>query len=232
MQTSLASGHGAEANVFAVFEATYTDDGGAGGAGPLTGRAIEQLQPKRKQAEYFTATGRAPGGIGGGDPGVQRETTGDTAGGFQNIGFIEDGDWWSFAPTNLTDITSLRLPGRVRQHRRPRSRCAPARPTGTLLATATVPGDRRLADLHRRDRRPCRRTPRPRTAVLRRPATRSATPDGGGLFNVNWVDFLGRGVDRQRAAGGHRRRRRRPPAPRRSPSRSPARPPTPRATPR
>ncbi|MDI5942503.1 PKD domain-containing protein, partial [Micromonospora sp. DH15] len=73
VQTSLASGHGAEANVFGVFEATYTDKGGAGGAGELTGRAIEQLQPKRKQAEYFSATGRAPGSPGGGDPGVQKE---------------------------------------------------------------------------------------------------------------------------------------------------------------
>ena len=32
VQTSLSSGHGAEANVFAVFEATYTDNGGAGGS--------------------------------------------------------------------------------------------------------------------------------------------------------------------------------------------------------
>ncbi|MEK8109322.1 hypothetical protein NKG94_40925 [Micromonospora sp. M12] len=58
VQTSLASGHGAEANVFAVFEATYTDEGGAGGAGALTGRQIEVLQPKQKQAEFFSATGR------------------------------------------------------------------------------------------------------------------------------------------------------------------------------
>ncbi len=52
---------------------------------PLTGRQIEVLQPKQKQAEYFTATGRAPVSTGGGDAGVQREAATDTAGGGQNI---------------------------------------------------------------------------------------------------------------------------------------------------
>ncbi len=192
VQTSLSSGHGAEANVFAVFEATYTDNGGAGGSAPLTGRALEQLQPKRKQAEYFAATGRVPDGLGGGDPGVVRETTGDTQGGFQNIGFVEDGDWWSFAPTNLVNINSLRFRtasgangGRIEV------RTGSA--DGTLLATATVPGtgdwqsyvDTTIA------------LPSPSTTsgplffVARNPV---GDTGGGGVFNVNWVDFLGRGV--------------------------------------
>jgi PKD repeat protein len=192
VQTSLGAGHGAEANVFAVFEATYTDGGGTGGANPLTGRAIEQLQPKRKQAEYFADTGRAADGVGGGDPGVQRETTSDTAGGFQNIGFIEDGDWWSFDPTNLTGIEQLRFRvasattgGRIEV--RAGSVSAP------VLATATVPGTggwQTYTDV---------------TVDLPQASTASGplflvarNPDGstgnGSLFNVNWVDFLGRGV--------------------------------------
>ena len=62
------------------------------GAPALTGRDLDVLQPKRKQAEFFTSTGRAPGVTGGGDPGVQTETTTDTQGGGLNIGFIENGD--------------------------------------------------------------------------------------------------------------------------------------------
>ena len=76
--TATDAGHGANANTFPVIEAVYTDEGGAGGAAAaLTGRDIHQLQPKRKQAEYFSSTGRAAGATGGGDPGVQTETTAD-----------------------------------------------------------------------------------------------------------------------------------------------------------
>ncbi|MFB6397123.1 ThuA domain-containing protein [Polymorphospora lycopeni] len=190
VQTSLAAGHGAEANVFAVFEASYTDNGGVGGASPLTGRSIERLQPKRKQAEYFTATGRTADGTGGGDPGVQKETTGDTAGGFQNIGFIEDGDWWSVAPASLYSIDQLRFrvasaeQGGLIQVRS-------GAVDGPLLVTATVPGTgawQTYTDV---------------TVDLTDPPAGSAPlffvakhPSGGAnsLFNVNWVDFLGRGV--------------------------------------
>ncbi|WBB79182.1 ThuA domain-containing protein [Micromonospora sp. WMMD882] len=189
VQTSLASGHGAEANVFAVFEATYTDDGGAGGASPLTGRAIEVLQPKRKQAEYFTATGRVDGGTGGGDPGVQKETGSDTAGGGQNIGFIEDGDWWSVDPASLTNIDSIRFRvasanagGRIEI----RANAA----DGPLVGSVDVPGTgawQTYVDV---------------TAEITGELTSGTLyfvaedPTGGtdSLFNVNWMDFLGRGV--------------------------------------
>ncbi|WP_194821773.1 ThuA domain-containing protein [Micromonospora sp. S-DT3-3-22] len=188
VQTSLASGHGAEANVFAVFEATYTDDGGTGGAGPLTGRAIEILQPKRKQAEYYTATGRAPGSTGGGDPGVQKETTSDTAGGGQNIGFIEDGDWWSLVPANLTGVEQIRFRvasevqgGRIDVHA--------GAVDGPVVATATVPGTggwQQFVDVTA-----------PVTAGAEGALYFVAKDPAGGagsLFNVNWMDFIGRGV--------------------------------------
>ncbi|MFE9184519.1 ThuA domain-containing protein [Micromonospora haikouensis] len=188
VQTSLASGHGAEANVFGVFEATYTDKGGAGGAGELTGRAIEQLQPKRKQAEYFTATGRAPGSTGGGDPGVQKETTTDTAGGNQNIGFIEDGDWWSLAPASLTGIDSIRFRA-ASSVQGGRIEVRSGTVDGPLVATADVPGTggwQQFVDV---------------TAPVTGPAEGTLyflakDPAGGtgSLFNVNWMDFIGRGV--------------------------------------
>ncbi|WP_328533448.1 ThuA domain-containing protein [Micromonospora zamorensis] len=188
VQTSLASGHGAEANVFAVFEATYTDEGGAGGSGPLTGRDIEILQPKQKQAEYFTATGRAPVSTGGGDAGVQREAGADTAGGGQSIAFIEDGDWWSVAPADLTNITEIRFRaasaaagGRIEVHA--------GAVDGPIVATATVPTTGAWQTY----------------TDVSAPVTGAASgslyfvardPNGGtgSLFNVNWMDFIGRGV--------------------------------------
>ncbi|TDB75510.1 ThuA domain-containing protein [Micromonospora sp. KC723] len=192
VQTSLASGHGAEANVFGVFEATYTDKGGSGGVNPLTGRAIEQLQPKRKQAEYHAATGRAPDGVGAGDPGVRKETTGDAAGGFQNIAFIEDGDWWSFTPTNLTGIDTLRFRvasgsgGGVIQVRA-------GAVAGPLLAAATVPATgawQTYTDVSV-DLAAPHTTSGPLYFVAR---NNPGSTESGDLFNVNWVDFLGRGV--------------------------------------
>ena len=83
---------------------------------------------------------------------MQTETTTDTAGGGQNIGFIEDGDYVSYKPVNLEDITAMRF------------RVASAgaggtievrldSPTGTLVGTtATITADRRLADLQGRQR--------------------------------------------------------------------------------
>ncbi|GIJ31983.1 ThuA domain-containing protein [Micromonospora sediminimaris] len=188
VQTQLAAGHGAEANVFTVFEATYTDQGGSGGADPLTGRAIEILQPKRKQAEYFTATGRTEDGTGGGDAGVMRETTGDTAGGGQNIGAIEDGDWWSVVPADLTEIDEIRFrvasatSGGVIEVRA-------GAVDGPVVASATVPGTgdwQTYTDV---------------TAPVTGAASGSLyfvaqDPAGGegSLFNVNWADFVGKGV--------------------------------------
>ncbi|HEX6685191.1 MAG TPA: ThuA domain-containing protein [Candidatus Limnocylindrales bacterium] len=168
--TSAESGHGADTNTFAVLEASYVDSAG------LTGRALVQLQPRRKQAEYFTSTG----GSGGG---VQRETTGDSQGGFQNIGWIENGDWWAYDPVNLRGIGSLRLRAasgaqggtvEVRQ----------GSPTGTLLGSATIPGTGNWQSYT--------------DVMVSLTATTNTAPlyfvarstNGGGLFNVNWIEFL------------------------------------------
>ncbi|MEV2241463.1 ThuA domain-containing protein [Micromonospora sp. NPDC049891] len=188
VQTQLAAGHGAEADVFTVLEATYTDQGGSGGANPLTGRAIEILQPKRKQAEYFTATGRTEDGTGGGDAGVVREASGDSAGGGQNIGAIEDGDWWSVVPADLTEIDEIRFrvasatSGGVIEVRA-------GAVDGPVVASATVPGTgawQTYTDV---------------TAPVTGAASgslyfvaRHPTGGSGSLFNVNWADFVGKGV--------------------------------------
>ena len=107
LQTSRDDGHGADANIFWVVEARYTDDGGAANV-PLQGFALQVLQPKRLQSEFFTSTGRV-NGTGGADDGVKIETTGDTAGGGRNIGFVETNDWWAHEPASLFNVESLTL---------------------------------------------------------------------------------------------------------------------------
>jgi PKD repeat protein/type 1 glutamine amidotransferase len=191
IQTSQDSGHGGDANIFAVLEATYTDLGGPGSAAPLTGRSLVQLQPKRKQAEYFTATGRVAGAPAGGTAGVQRETTSDPQGGFQNIAFIENGDWWSFAPTNLTGIQSARLrAASASTGGTVEVRTGSA--TGPLLGSVTVPGTggwQTYTDLA--IPLAASTTTGPLFFVAKAAAS---TPAGTALFNVNWVDFVGPGV--------------------------------------
>ncbi|MFI6758646.1 ThuA domain-containing protein [Micromonospora sp. NPDC050417] len=192
VQTLLASGHGAEANVFGVFEAVYTDGGGAGGSHALTGRALEQLQPKRKQAEYFSSTGRLAGSASTGDPGVARQATEDTAGGFENIGWIEADDWWAFDPANLTGIDSVRFRaasagggGRIEVR--------VGAPDGPTVATADVPstgGWQTYVDVTANLTTPST-TSGPLYFVARNPVGSNGT---GAIINVNWVDFLGRGV--------------------------------------
>ncbi|TCO32546.1 glucose/arabinose dehydrogenase [Kribbella steppae] len=91
------------ANIFGIVTVTYTDKG-APGTGTITTQKVVQLQPKTREAEYFTETG-GPGST----PGVQVEDTGDVAGGGKNIGWIEDGDWWGWKPTNLTLIDQIQL---------------------------------------------------------------------------------------------------------------------------
>ncbi|RPF20263.1 ThuA domain-containing protein [Myceligenerans xiligouense] len=109
IQTARDEGHGIESNIFWVIEAFYTDDGGAAGV-PLTTTDLQVLQPKLVQSEFFTGTGRVDGiGDGSGDPGVQIEETGDTAGGGQNIGFIEPGDYWAHEPVSLASVDAISL---------------------------------------------------------------------------------------------------------------------------
>lgn len=174
-------GH-AGANIFGVINFTYTDKGGAGGSGPLVGRATVILQPKHLEAEHFDSTGRIAGSTSGGDPGVQTETTTDTGAG-QNIGYFEKDDWFAFEPTNLTGITGFRIRGAsdgggtlsIRH----------GSPTGPTLGSVAIP-----------------------TGGWQNWSTQTITFTGdvptetgplyfvntaGGL-NVNWVEAIGRGV--------------------------------------
>ncbi|WP_240423564.1 ThuA domain-containing protein [Microbacterium halotolerans] len=108
IQTARDEGHGIESNIFWVIEAMYTDDGGSAGV-PLTGNDLQVLQPKLIQSEFFTSTGRLDGSTSSGDAGVIIEETSDSAGGGQNIGYIEPDDWWAHEPISLGDVDGLSL---------------------------------------------------------------------------------------------------------------------------
>jgi cytochrome c len=184
------------ANIFGVVTVTYTDQGGPGGAEPLTGREVVVLHTKHKEAEYFTDTGRVPDGAGTDEPGVQLEASTDTGGG-QNIGWATDGDWFGFEPMNLTGIDAVDL------------RVASATtggtievrvddPEGPLVGTADVAATSgwqtwttvtaQLEDV-----------PADGTAlyfVVRRPSGSAGTDF---LLNVNWAAFQGDGVAEETA---------------------------------
>ena len=173
------AGHGGDGDdLFYTIEARYTDLGTKSVA-PLTGRAGHILQPKRKQAEHYTR-----------QSGVLLETTGDEAGGGQNIGFIAHGDWISFAPMNLEGIESLnyrvasaglggRIEVRVDSLKGPPISAVRVGSTGAwqvytdLAAPIADPGG---------------------THELFFVFIRN--PGDDGLFNINWIDFQGPGVSR------------------------------------
>src|SRR4051812_12941927 len=189
-KSGLTSGHGAEANTFTVLGVEYTDKGGPGGIVPLTGRAQAILQPKQKQAEFFASTGRVADGTTAGDKGVTTEATTDTAGGGKNIGFIEDGDYVSYKPINLKDITGMRFRGasagaggtiEVRL----------ASPTGTLVGpTANIPptGDWQVFKDVSLD------IPTPPAGTHELFLVFRNRGNTQNLFNVNWFDVLGKGA--------------------------------------
>jgi PKD repeat protein/type 1 glutamine amidotransferase len=197
LQTLADSGHGTDDNLFYVIEASYTDNG-ANGAKALTGRAQVILQTKRKQAEHFTESGRVADGKGTDAAGVQIETTSDPQGGARNIGYIQDGDWWSFDPANLTNIDAIRFraasntTGGTVQVRLGNPE------NGTLVGTVDVPGTgawQKFIDVTMNLTNPPTDSG-PLYFVVRKPASAA---DNASLINVNWVDFLGKGVtDNQR----------------------------------
>jgi glucose/arabinose dehydrogenase/type 1 glutamine amidotransferase len=117
-------GHGTEANLFYVADATYTDRG-ATGVPALTGRTQVVLQPKHKQAEHHT-----------GSSGTRVVAqAGAEAGG--RVGDLDDNDWISFNPVNLTGIDQVSF--RVSSPAGGGSvELRAGSPTGALVASAPV----------------------------------------------------------------------------------------------
>ncbi|MGV9276803.1 PQQ-dependent sugar dehydrogenase [Streptomyces griseosporeus] len=125
IQTSADGGHDEDANIFGVFDAEYTDNGG-GGQAPLTSHDQAVAQPKHRQAEHF------------GDSSGISVITKDAAHGGRTVGDIDNGDWISFTPyvlSNATKITARVSSGGAGGTLEVRA----GSPTGTLLGSAAVP---------------------------------------------------------------------------------------------
>jgi glucose/arabinose dehydrogenase/type 1 glutamine amidotransferase len=94
IKTSADGGHDPNANIFGVLDAEYTD-GGGGGQAALTTHDQAQLQPRHRQAEHFD-----------GQSGIKTYDKAAAHGG-KTVGDIDNGDWISFEPYNLTGSKKL-----------------------------------------------------------------------------------------------------------------------------
>ncbi|GAA3239030.1 carbohydrate-binding protein [Actinocorallia longicatena] len=81
--------HDAAANIFGVFDASYTDSGG------LVGHEQHFLQPRHRQAEHYGAM-----------KGVELAGHGNAEGG-KTAGYIDNGDWISFPRYSLGDARKM-----------------------------------------------------------------------------------------------------------------------------
>ncbi|GAA4866560.1 PQQ-dependent sugar dehydrogenase [Saccharopolyspora cebuensis] len=94
IETPADEGHGLDANLFGVITATYADSG-ADDLPPVEGEGRVTLQPKHKQAEFFTES-----------QGVEVVAEPGAAGG-NKVGAIEDGDWFSLDPVSLAGVDGI-----------------------------------------------------------------------------------------------------------------------------
>ncbi|MEH0984424.1 PQQ-dependent sugar dehydrogenase [Micromonospora sp. CPCC 205556] len=112
--------HDDAANIFAIFDAEYTDAGG------LTTHTQHTLQPKKRQAEHYkTSSGIA-------------QYSKATAEGGKTVGSIDNGDWIAFEPYRINNVTSFSArvsSGGAGGTLQVRAGSA----TGTVLGSATVP---------------------------------------------------------------------------------------------
>lgn len=174
VQSIRDGGHAADADLFTVIAATYTDHG-APNVRKLTRRAEIILQPERKQAEHYTA-----------QLGTQIEKVSDPLGGVASVAYIDNGDFTSYSPVNLHKIDALNFrvasntQGGVIEVRLDAV-------GGPLVTEVTVPntgGWQEWIDV--------------KVDIEDPGGTHELylvfKGGEGALFNVNWIDFIGKGV--------------------------------------
>jgi PKD repeat protein/glucose/arabinose dehydrogenase len=169
------------ADIFGVITVTYTDKG-APGVAPLTAQKVIVLQPKHKEAEYFADTGRLANSESTGTAGVQTQATSDTGGGL-NLGYIEKDDWFSIDPTNLENIEAIRV--RAAASSSGTLEIRTGSPTGPALGAITVATG---------GWQNWRTFTIPVPADLPRDSGPLYVVDTAGGYNVNWLEFVGKGV--------------------------------------
>ncbi|MBB5787933.1 ThuA domain-containing protein [Jiangella mangrovi] len=96
-------GHGQETNLYYVLESSFTD-AGAPGVEPLTGGDSVRLNPKRREAEHFSAA-----------EGVQVFER-PLASARARVGSISHGDWIRFDTVHLANIESLTVGASASAH--------------------------------------------------------------------------------------------------------------------
>ena len=123
--TSADSEHDPNANIFGVFDAEYTDNGG-GGQPSLTTHDQNVVQPRHRQAEHYDDS-----------QGVS-VVSHDPANGGKTVGDIDNGDWIAFTPYllgNAKDFTARVSSAGAGGTLEVRAGSA----TGRLLGQVTVP---------------------------------------------------------------------------------------------
>jgi cytochrome c len=166
-------------NSWQIIGATFTDSGPPP-APKLTGKASVMMHFKRLEAEHFDYIGSSND--------LKTEPTTDAMGGDLNLSFINDGSWVCWNEMNFKNITGVNyrvasagLGGRIEVHR--------GSPTGALISTANVAptgGWQNWVTV---------------SAAITDPGNTDKTcfvfrrnPGDQGLFNVNWLEFVGPGV--------------------------------------
>ncbi len=178
---STESDHGEYANTFFVLAATYTDSGG------LSATKSVKLQPKHKQAEYFT-----------GSAGI-RVVDQDGAENGKRIGDVSPGDWISFTPMSLQGIDGVSY--RVSSpYGGGTIELRAGSPTGQLLATTSVPNTGGWDDYESLPATPVSALGGTHNLFL---VFRSAQAN---RFDVDSISFTGPGVGGETTSGGGWRR--------------------------
>ena len=146
------------------------------------------LHTRRKRAEHNQGTGRVAGSTAGGDPGVQEEATQD-AGGGNNIGFIENGDYVYLNRVNFKDINRIDF------------RVASGGAGGKIELRADSPTGATFASVDVAPTGGWQNWTTVSTPLTGAPAGTHTlylvfthATDQGGLFNVNWFQVYGKGA--------------------------------------
>jgi cytochrome c len=177
---------------FVAVTASYTDDGGVDGTPSLTGADSAILQPRVKQAEHFSS-----------QSGVSVvDITDPAGGGGRAIGQLEDGDYSTYRPVNLTGIDGLHLrvsPGTSGGRVEVRLDA----PDGPLVGSVTVAGSVidtswRTVDIPIDDPGGTHSL----YLVFRNPLVPPNPVAPSSMMLLNFVEFVGTGLDSPPTAAG------------------------------
>ncbi|MFE9313095.1 ThuA domain-containing protein [Streptomyces sp. NPDC088353] len=175
-------------NVFGVISASYTDRGGAGGVPALTTVAQNEIRQKRQEVEFALE-----------ESGTNVATTNDPDGGSQHRGSLGSGDWIALnGPFNLLNSDSLTFRVASTSTQVPAGSPMAAVEVhldsvgGPILTTARLTSTGDTAKWQSQTFPITNPGGKHKIYLVFRSVTGGQT--GANLFNLNWVEFGGRGV--------------------------------------